>query len=316
MNNFECKICKRVFKNHHAVSNHIRFAHGLKIKDYFDQYLKTKENSTCRFCGKDTIWMKGLGRYKQHCNQKCSGNNPHMMEQRKKTCIERYGTDNINNTEWKINKTKQVCLEKYGQESSVHNLNIHKKAEDTWFKKYGTRTPWKDGIIGRKIKQAIQKKYGVNSSWKIPGVQEKKKQTMLERYGVEHSMQNYDIFQKGQRNCYRAKQYILPSGKEIYIRGFEPQFLNMVFEEQLFKEEDIVFHPKGIVYTNKSNTQTYYYPDFYIPKLNLIVEIKSDYTERLDKNVELKKQAATERGFQYIRIVNNKFEEFVAFVNK
>jgi len=54
----------------------------------------------------------------------------------------------------------------------------------------------------------------------------------------------------------------------------------------------------------------YYFPDFYIPKLNLIIEIKSWYTEKLDKNVSLKEQACKNQGYNYIRILDNNFENF------
>lgn len=52
------------------------------------------------------------------------------------------------------------------------------------------------------------------------------------------------------------------------------------------------------------------FTDFYIPKLNLIVEVKSYYTMLLDKNLLLKEQTCRTNGFKYIRIVNNNFEEF------
>lgn len=53
----------------------------------------------------------------------------------------------------------------------------------------------------------------------------------------------------------------------------------------------------------------------FIPKLNLIVEIKSWYTEKMDKNVEQKKGACVQQGFKYIRIVDNNFSEFISFMN-
>lgn len=316
MNTIECKICQQIFADRKTISNHVRSIHKLTAKNYFDQYLKTIGNSTCRLCGKKTNWIAGLGKYKTHCNRTCAGNDPHMMEQRNKTNLKRYGTENINDTEWKQDKSKQTCLQRYNHECSIHSKQSQEKIEQTWLEKYGTKTPRKDGIISKIINKSIQEKYGVDCAWHIPGVQEKKKQTMLNRYGVEYAMLNKDSHDKNQRNCYRAKLYTLPSKKEIYIRGFEPQFLDYIFKEQLLKENDITFHPTGVKYINLQGKSTYYYPDFFIPKLNLIVEIKSSYTERLDKNIELKKQACIAQGFKYLRVVDNKFDELVAFMNK
>jgi len=58
---------------------------------------------------------------------------------------------------------------------------------------------------------------------------------------------------------------------------------------------------------NKSHL---YYPDFYIPKYNLIIEIKSSWTIITDKNMILKEYATIQNGFRYLRIIDNDFEVF------
>ena len=93
--------------------------------------------------------------------------------------------------------------------------------------------------------------------------------------------------------------------------GYEPQFLNFIFESKLLDERDIDYKPKPIKYINIDNREAYYYPDFYIPKYNLIVEIKSKYTLSRDKNIECKRIACIDSGYKYIRIVDNNFEMFV-----
>ena len=118
------------------------------------------------------------------------------------------------------------------------------------------------------------------------------------------------------RKCmWHRKQYTLPSGKIIPLMGYEPQFLNYVFKNNLLTEDEIVYNPKPIPYY-KDNKKHHYIPDFYIPKFNLIVEIKSWYTEQLDTKVHHKEQACRDHNYNYIRILDNNFSILPTILNK
>jgi very-short-patch-repair endonuclease len=54
-----------------------------------------------------------------------------------------------------------------------------------------------------------------------------------------------------------------------------------------------------------------YFPDFYIEKLNLIIEIKSEYYYylNLEKNIA-KEKACLEQGYKYILIIDKNYKEF------
>jgi len=111
---------------------------------------------------------------------------------------------------------------------------------------------------------------------------------------------------------FRRKQYILPeSNHSIYIQGYEPQFLDYVFNHNLLKEHEIVYKPEKIKYT-EGKKKRYYYPDFYIPKLNLIVEIKSNWilNRQGKRNIKLKEKATIGAGFNYVLILDNDFSAF------
>ena len=66
-----CEICK---KDYHNLSNHLILKHKIFPKDYFDEYLKTEENSHCRLCHaelKDFIKLSwGYGTYCKECSFK------------------------------------------------------------------------------------------------------------------------------------------------------------------------------------------------------------------------------------------------------
>ena len=138
----------------------------------------------------------------------------------------------------------------------------------------------------------------------------------MERYGVPIATQNLAIHTKQQHSAHRHKKYSLPSDKIVHIQGYEPQFLDYVFGNDLLTEGELIYNPKSVKYVNYSGKKSYYFPDFYIPKYNLIIEVKSWYTEKRDKNVELKKDACLQNGFNYLRVVDNKFEEFDKYLKE
>ena len=113
----------------------------------------------------------------------------------------------------------------------------------------------------------------------------------------------------------RKKEYILPSGKTLFLRGYEPNFLDHIFKNDLLSENDIIPDPKRIKYIFE-NKACHYYPDFYIPKLNLIVETKSKWIlnkQGVERNLA-KEHATKQNGFNFLLIVNNNFQQFNEFL--
>jgi len=55
----------------------------------------------------------------------------------------------------------------------------------------------------------------------------------------------------------------------------------------------------------------YYFPDFYIPQLNLIVECKNSHLVKRDKDkIDAKEKAAIANGFNYIMILDKNYNDF------
>ena len=113
------------------------------------------------------------------------------------------------------------------------------------------------------------------------------------------------------------KNYTLPSGKIIKLQGYENSYLDFIFENNLLTEQEIVIKPNKIQY-NENGKNRWYFPDFYIPKFNLIVETKSDFVLKYRQapgNEQRKKKACIEQGYNYILIINNNFAEFEKICN-
>ena len=98
----------------------------------------------------------------------------------------------------------------------------------------------------------------------------------------------------------------------------ETTFSPDINKYNILQENEIDYHPKGIKYIGYDNREHYYFPDFYIPKWNLIIEIKSIWTDHLDKNIHLKESYVLKQNFQFLKIKNSvnrsvlNFEEFNA----
>ena len=283
-----CQICKRRFKHIMASSVHITRTHKMSRKEYYDKYYKNINEDICLTCGKLTNFYKF--RYPKHCSIKCVANN--------KICNE---------------KKKQTSLNKYGHLYPSQNIDVKKRIKNTNIDRYGVEVPIQSIIIKNKGLKTNLKKYGHLYPSQNIDIKNKTKATNIEKYGVEYCQQNREIHEKGCKTRIQSKPYTLPSNKIVYKMGYEPQFLDYVFKNNILTEDEIDYSPKGIKYVDRDYNIKHYFPDFYIPKWNLIIEIKSDYIETLDINCYLKEIITRSIGFNYIKILNNKGKQLLNF---
>lgn len=259
----------------------------------------TKVDVVCDVCKKDKFIeyryyiqsIKNGGYYS--CSQKCS------KDKAIKTNIERYGVDNPAKSEKIKNKIKKTFLDKYGVENisflpeiveRIKNSNkktykdnydvIKSKTEATNIERYGVADVNKEEWFKEKIKQSNIEKYGVDSPSKLDSVKEKMKKTNIERYGVENPSQCPEIYEKAILSGYKIKEF----NGILYQGSYELEFIIFC------NNNDIkISKPKSIKYEIDGEIKRYY-PDFFIDKYNLIVEIKSTYYNNLhyDKNISKK----------------------------
>jgi hypothetical protein len=112
-------------------------------------------------------------------------------------------------------------------------------------------------------------------------------------------MQNDSVFIKTTKSTKRYKDYIFPSGKVERIQGYENKALDELLK--IYTEDEIICNRATIPkfwYGSKK-----YYPDIYIPKDNLIIEVKSNWTysgtaECLANNL-LKEKACKDAGYNF-----------------
>lgn len=102
------------------------------------------EMPTCKVCGKPTHLTRAGGSSKKYfkifCSDECrfSEKGSHIkLDLYKKSCIEKYGVDNILKVEQYQNKRQQTCLKKYGTKFPLQNKEILLKTFD--IEKYDER---------------------------------------------------------------------------------------------------------------------------------------------------------------------------------
>ena len=257
-----------------------------------------------------------------------------VREKRKKTCLEKYGVENISQNEECKEKRKATCLEKYGVEHPNQNKEIREKSKKTCLENYGVEHPAQNKECKEKSKKTCLEKYGVEYTLKIKEFRDKGKKTCLEKYGAEYPAQNKECKEKSKKTClekygteypsqnseisdrtsknaYKRKEIIKSNGESIYLQGYEPQAYKILLE--IYTEDEIVTNNKlkpEIWWKDNEDKKHRYFPDFYIPKDNLIVEIKSQRTYSLDdkkEKIEKTTNAVKELGYKYeIWILNQK----------
>jgi len=324
----------------------------MNIQEYTRSILEVTDK--CTECGNPTKYNTKLRGFQKYCSIKCSAISEETKKKRKETSMERFGVENSSQIPENRERAKQTCVEKYGIENVLnlpHNRQLTtkiiretkqellekrektnlerygvtctlnssesiKKKKKTWKEHYGVCHPSQSPEVRLKTINTCMERYGVTSPLKSDIIQDRMISTCVHRYGVSNPSQYPEFSRKALGSLFRTKPYTLPSGRIVKLLGYEPQFLDYVFDNKIFSEDEIEYSPARVEYIGFDNKKHYYFPDFYISKINLLIEIKSKWTETQDKNLLLKERACIRNGFNYIRITNNNFDRFCDYVTK
>jgi len=216
-------------------------------------------------------------------------------------------------------KKKQSLMDAYGVTNISQIPSVLAKKKETWMKNYGVDNPSKSQINKDKIKAAwpkieikrketMFKKYGVESYSSTDEFKDRRKATWIEKYGVDNPTKNVEILEKvllkNSQNDYLTKTMVMPSGNKRRYQGFENQVILDLLKSGL-AEDEIVTGQGNVPHIPYlfNGRQHRYYPDIYIPKLNLIIEVKSKYTWMKYKEKNMAKLEATKQMGYNINVV-------------
>ena len=233
-----------------------------------------------------------------------------VIEKSKKTCLEKYGNEDFRKSDLIINKKKETNLKKYGSTSYMGTDNFIEKSKETNLKKYGFTSSNKSTYIKEKKVKSMLQKYGFISNSMTEESKLKLRESNFKKYGVEYPMQVLEFFEKQQKS---GKKTIYYNEKLYYNGSYEKHFLDHSNNIGIL---DNIERGMLIKYTFDKNIKSYF-PDFYIDKYNLIVEIKSNYyyNKFLEKNIS-KMNKCLELGYNFLFIIDKNYEVFDYFFSK
>ena len=258
----------------------------IRMKYHIDVHPK------CPVCGNLTKFygFKNL-LFTNHCSNKCTQLDSETKIKFKQTCLEKYGVDAPMKSSKIKEKSKQVCLEKYGVENISQFFETKEKYKQTCLEKYGVDNPFKleKTKINSHSKEAKEKqrktcleKYGVENSFQSKEVRQKYKENYKRKYGVENPFQNEIIKEKIKQTCLekygvdRAIKNSLISNKVINTRIKNNTWTTSKPEEKLYLYIKEKF--PSVIRQYKDKERYPYFCDFYIPELDLFLELNGTWT--------------------------------------
>ena len=144
------------------------------------------------------------------------------------------------------------------------------------------------------------------------------KERMMKKYGKDSLMNDPEHQKKMLDSRSIAIDYKWLDGSITKVSStYEHDFLSYVEEVYNFKKSD--FSEPPTIYYKEDGTTKFYIPDFYIPNLNLIIEIKGSnihYQERDEARELIKKNATIKEGFNYVQINDKLYTSFNIFFKR
>lgn len=137
----------------------------------------------------------------------------------------------------------------------------------------------KNECMTLKKKETSMELFGQDWYVQTKECQQKMKETCIKKYNVSHPMQDPIIHDKSHTKAHSLKKYEFQSGRTVNVQGYEPFALNDLLK--IYNENDIIIGAKympEIWYHGEDGKYHRYFPDIYIPKKKLIIEVKSTFT--------------------------------------
>lgn len=219
---------EQFFKDHKSYVSRMKF-----LRDHYPEIVNNLPNEriieqlyrllygivdipVCLTCSKPVEFDTFQKGYKTFCSHKCAVSNKQTTLKRKKTNLEKYGSEYLLDCLEIREKRKQTMLLKYGSEHPLQNLELRKVVDQK--NRNRKQEDWDN--ISKKRKETNLKKYGVANLWDLPEFVEKINQTNLKNNGSLWSQQSNFVKEKGRET--RRLKFL----NNIHLRcpGYTPLF--------------------------------------------------------------------------------------------
>jgi hypothetical protein len=265
-----CQITNKEYTTARGFLNHLR-ALKMSSKEYYDRFHKSNDEGIC-YCGCETRYH-GFS-YNRYCSDKCALQSEEHREAVRTRFIRNSNTlDSFRKKRKEANIDWSVAIDKRNKtiEDKVNTLGIDKNSyfSDHSKNAFSNLTP--EQITERTLKMMSTKERTGN-------------------FGGRSGYKNYPFFDT-----------------HVSIQGYEPIVLDELIARGLTKE-DIMIGKSQIPVISYGNNKKYF-PDMYLPKVNLLIEVKSEYTlaQHYD-NVMAKCDASIKAGYSILLLVLSKHE--------
>lgn len=145
------------------------------------------------------------------------------------------------------------------------------------------------------------------------------KRKMMAKYGKTHLTDDPEHQRLMLGNRQIGSEYTWMDGTKTEVTGtYEEHFLHFL-ESVYHFTSSMLTKPPTIYYKDAEGQVRFYLPDFYIPSLNLIVEIKGSnphYQQRDAAKEILKRDATIAEGFQYIQVEDKFYTPFNVYFHR
>lgn len=242
----------------------------------------------------------------------------------------------------RLAQNKQNCLSKYGVDNYMKVPEIKSKVREklVTFTLDRLKQVVGDNLIGEYDKDTLNRETIINfyciccdkvyeKTFRMieegggllckvccdAGKYEKIRQSLKSQHGVEYSLQVPEFNDKATYKGLKYKEYVGPSGKKYNCQGYEPYALDLLFIE--YTDDDVVTSKRDVPdiwWIDADGLQHRYYVDIYIPKEKRMIEVKSDYRYKEDKDkLEFVWRTCVEQGYTYEVWIFDKHHEIVEF---
>ena len=272
----KCIECFKDCKNSLSLANHIVGVHKISSKNYYDKHIKKEKDGLCKNCNKNTKYYSVKSGYAEYCSKSC------LISKR-------------NKENWKN--------EEYRQSMTEHNKNISKERSKNEnfinFRKDLMKKMWKN--------ETYRKIFSKNSITSEEISKRNKENWKNETYRKNISDKTKEQWKNEEYREYmetKTSRGISGIFKESGIYFASSYEAVVIYQLRFLKNKNLQRCPNSlsIKYTGLDQKEHTYYPDFYIPEDNLVIEVKPEYKLK-DELVILKIKIASEyllsKGIKY-----------------
>jgi hypothetical protein len=154
---------------------------------------------------------------------------------------------------------------------------------------------------------------------------EERDKRMIDKYGKVHLLDDPEMQKKMQQGRRIAGVYTWSNGKDKfnYLSSYELDFLKYLDNQLHWVPSDIIA-PSPHIYTYEYKEKSHYYmPDFFIPSMNLEIEIKDDGSAKNINQESREKDIIKDNLLKslnnivnYIKIVNKDYTKFIELIKE